>query len=160
VLIPWLMPCDHGGVGFRAMIGLLTMLGLFAVSAVSFASAPTVVLGSRSFAGSQGAGWGTAHPREIFNGGDPSGLVTHIRWSSWGGPSASGRGKNAIFKPQGGYYKQLVTIQLRGTDRGRCTKQGPLAYRKLYVREPSRPGGPVGKWSLWSVSKTLCRFGF
>lgn len=154
------MLCDDGGVGFRVKIGSLAVLALFAVTAVSSASAPTVVLGSRAFAGPRGAGWGTARPSEIFNGGDPSGLVTDIRWSSWGGPSATGRGKNAIFRPQGGYYKQLVTIQLLATDRGRCGTQGPIAYRRLYVREPSRPGGPVGKWGSWSGSKTLCRFGF
>jgi hypothetical protein len=144
----------------KSKLGVLVMLGVFGYAAVSSASTPTVVLGSRAFAGAQGVGWGAAHPSEIFNGGDPSGLVTHIRWSSWGGQTATGRGKNAIFKPQGGYYKQEVTIQLRATDRGRCTKQGPLAYRKLMVREPSRPGGPDGKWTSWSGSKTLCHSGF
>jgi hypothetical protein len=148
------------GVGSNLKLGVVTMVAVFAGAAVGSASSPTVVLGSRAFAGPQGAGWGTPHPSEIFNGGDPSGLVTHIHWSSWGGRTATGRGKNAIFKPQGGYYQQLVTIQLRATDRGRCSQRGPLAYRKLEVREPSRPGGPVGKWGSWSGVKTLCHFGF
>ena len=95
------------------------------------------------------AGWGTPHPSEIFNGGDPSGLVTHIHWSGWGGASASGHGLNAIFRPNGGYYDKLVTIDLRAYDKGRCTSHGPLAYRRLSVREPSRPGGPVGPWQAW-----------
>jgi hypothetical protein len=51
----------------------------------------------------QRAGWGTAKPARIFNGGDPSGLVTHIRWASWGGSTANGHGLNWIFKPGGGY---------------------------------------------------------
>jgi hypothetical protein len=131
-----------------------------ALASVSWAAGQRVVLGSRAFAGPHGAGWGTARPSEIFNGGDPSGLVTHIHWASWGGASALGSGKNAIFKPQGGYYRQLATIQLRATDEGRCTATGPLAYKKLYVRVPSRPGGPLGKWFLWSGAKSLCRSGF
>jgi hypothetical protein len=151
---------DHDRMGISARLCLLTVLGVVVVAPVSSASSPTIVLGSRAFAGSEGRGWGTPHPSEIFNGGDPSGLVTHIHWSSWGGPTATGRGKNAIFEPQGGYYPQLVTIQLRATDRGRCSSASGLAYRKLEVREPSRPGGPDGKWMSWSGSKTLCRFGF
>jgi len=131
-----------------------------AVASLSAAAGQEVVLGSRSFAGPQGAGWGTARPSEIFNGGDPSGLVTRIHWMSWGGSSAVGTGKNAIFKPTGGYYEQLVTIRLRATGKGRCSASGPLAYKKLYVREPSRPGGPLGKWFSWSGSRNICRFGF
>jgi hypothetical protein len=124
------------------------------------ASAPTVVLGSKAYAGHIGAGWGKPHPSKIFNGGDPSGLVTHIHWSGWGGATASGKGLNAIFRPNGGYYGKLVTIDLRAYDKGHCTAHGPLAYRRLSVREPSRPGGPVGPWEAWSGSKSLCRSGF
>jgi hypothetical protein len=119
-----------------------------------------VVLGSTVYAGSIGVGWGNQHPSEIFNGGDPSGLVTHIHWSSWGGRTASGHGLNAIFKPTGGYYSELVTIQLHAYHKGRCTAHGPMAYQRLSVREPSRPGGRVGPWESWSGSTTLCRFGF
>jgi hypothetical protein len=60
-----------------------------------------VALGSAGFA-PNGAGFGTAHPQEIFNGGDPSGLVTKIRWKHWGAGAAVGSGLNAIFKPGGG----------------------------------------------------------
>jgi hypothetical protein len=45
------------------------------------------------------------------------------------------------------------------SDKGHCTANGPLAYRKLYVRAP-RPGGPLGKWGSWSGSRSLCDFGF
>jgi hypothetical protein len=37
-------------------------------------------------------GYGHARPRTIFNGGDPSGLVEHIEWKSWGGARAIGTG--------------------------------------------------------------------
>jgi hypothetical protein len=44
-------------------------------------------------------------PHKLFNGGDPSGLVTHIHWVSWGGKTAIGYGLNPIFKPGGGYNR-------------------------------------------------------
>jgi hypothetical protein len=137
---------------------LIPALLAAAVSAAT-ASTATVVLGSSAFAAPDGAGWGKPHPSEIFNGGDPSGLVTHIQWSSWGGATASGHGLNAIFKPNGGYYGKLVTIELHAYDKGRCTAHGPIAYRRLSVREPARPGGPLGPWESWGGSTTVCRGG-
>jgi hypothetical protein len=118
------------------------------------------VLGSKSFAGPRGVGWGTYRPREIFNGGDPSGMITSITWTGWGNPTATGYGKGWIFKPGGGYYANAVTVELRADTLGHCTAAGPAAYRHLAVAEPSRPGGPLGKWFSWSGAKTLCHFGF
>jgi hypothetical protein len=37
-------------------------------------------------------GYGQARPSTVFNGGDPTGLVTGISWSSWGGATAIGTG--------------------------------------------------------------------
>lgn len=137
---------------------------LFALAAsnagAKAARSPAIVLGSAVYAGSNGAGWGKPHPPELYNGGDPSGLISHIHWSSWGARTASGRGRNAIFRPTGGYYRKLVPIELRAYDRGQCVRHGVLAYQRLSFREPSRPGGPFGRWQSWSGSKTLCRFGF
>ena len=126
---------------------LLASTGLASPRSVS--AARTVVLGSKHHPLPGGYGFGTAQPGAIFNGGDPSGLVTHIHWTSWGQSVATGHGLNAIFMPQGGYYAQLATIQLRAYDVGRCTPLGPLAYRRLSVRVPSRPGGPLGPWVGW-----------
>ena len=42
--------------------------------------------------GISGVGFGQVRPKEIFNGGDPSGMVSHITWKSWGGPQAIGTG--------------------------------------------------------------------
>jgi hypothetical protein len=44
-------------------------------------------------------GFGSVRPPEIFNGGDPTGLVTHIVWKSWGGPEAIGVGTAEYVKP-------------------------------------------------------------
>ena len=40
----------------------------------------------------QGQGLGQVKPGKIFNGGDPSGLVTNVVWSSWGGAQATATG--------------------------------------------------------------------
>jgi hypothetical protein len=112
-----------------------------------------IVLGAQAFA-PNGTGWGTAEPAEIFNGGDPSGLVATIHWRSWGGPTAIGWGRTSIFKPQGGYYRQQVRIELRAGGLGRCG--GQRAYTQLSVRGPSRPGGPLGPWGSWSDAPSLC----
>ena len=112
------------------------------------------LLGSSVFYAPQAKGFGTAHPSTISNGGDPSGIVTRIRWTGWGRPTAIGYGLNSIFKPNGGYYPRLVRIELRAQQLVRC--DGKLVYRQLSVRLPTRPGGPLGKWFLWSGAKSLC----
>src|SRR5271156_2088508 len=63
-------------------------------------TAGAAVLGSQSFE-PNGVGWGKVHPSRIFNGGDPSGLVTHLHWTRWGDSVATGRGLSSIFKPHG-----------------------------------------------------------
>jgi hypothetical protein len=92
--------------------------------------------------------WGVCKPHWFSNGGDESGTVWNIHWNSWGGPVATGHGLNGIFTPQGGYYPPVV-IYLRAFDIGRCSPTWPRAYLHLQVREPSRPGGPLGPWHEW-----------
>ncbi len=118
--------------------------------------AAAVVLGSSAFA-PQGAGFGTAHPGRIFNGGDPSGMVSSIRWTGWGGGVAHGRGLNPIFLPQGGYFAHRARVLLRAHRVGRCGS-GP-AYRELDIRLPQWPGGPLGPWWRWAAAKTICTAG-
>lgn len=142
----------------KAISLLLLVCALSGVLAVTTASgAARVVLGSAAFAGPNGEGWGTAKPTKIFNGGDPSGLVTRIHWTSWGGSSAIGYGLNAIFKPHGGYYSHLAQIELRAHGLSRCSSTGPRAYTQLSFRVPSYPGGPLGGWMSWSGAKNICK---
>ncbi len=61
---------------------------LFGVSSAPAASAPTL---GRAHAPSE-RGFGAVRPRTIYLGGDPTGLVEHISWSSWGRPQALGTG--------------------------------------------------------------------
>ncbi len=61
------------------------------------AAAP--VLGHPAGVFAHGAGFGLVKPARIFNGGDPTGLLTHITWKSWGGPDAVGTGKTDYVGP-------------------------------------------------------------
>ena len=142
---------------------VLALAVLLSVSAAAFATASNtsvvasrhVVLGSKRFAPS-GYGFGRARPKTFFNGGVPSGLVKHIRWKSWGGRSARGRGLTWIYKPHGGYYKKPGRIKLHAFGLGRCSKNGLRAYRHLRVRVVKRPGGHYGRWFNWSGARNIC----
>ena len=112
------------------------------------------VLGSKQFSDPYGAGFGHPEPEIIFNGGDPSGEVSEIHWTSWGGQVAIGYGRNPIFRPQGGYYRKLGRVELRASKLGKCV--GKPAYTRLEIRAPKRPGAKLGQWVLWSGAKTIC----
>jgi hypothetical protein len=136
----------------------LVICALGATLAASSAAAANPVLGAKAFAAPYGKGFGTAEPKEIFNGGDPSGSVRDIKWSGWGNPSAIGYGLNPIFKPHGGYYRKPARAELRATGLGKCGSQA--AYTRLEIRVPKHPGGQLGKWMLWSAAKTICKAPF
>jgi hypothetical protein len=46
-----------------------------------------------------GQGFGQVEPVTIFNGGDPTGLVKHISWQSWGAAKAIGYGQAEYVGP-------------------------------------------------------------
>lgn len=78
----------------------------------------------------EGSGWGEVKPPTIFNGGDPTGLVSHIRWTSWGGPEAVGTGVSDWVGPGESVAtgtQQPVTIV--GFNRGPCG--GVVMYRAV-----------------------------
>ena len=56
------------------------------------APAAVPVLGRPAGIFAQGQGFGQVKPAKIFNGGDPTGLVTGVVWNSWGGPRAIASG--------------------------------------------------------------------
>jgi hypothetical protein len=132
----------------------LTALAL-ALSAWAPSSGSTVVLGRKGQL-PHGIGWGTAHPRTIFNGGDPNGRAWALRWTDWGAPATHARGRTWLFKPDGGYYSKPGAIELRASRIARCTPHGPRAYTRLQAREAVRPGGPLGHWFTWGGWKSLC----
>lgn len=66
-----------------AALLLALSAALLAASAATTAATNSVVLGSPAFPGTGGEGWGTTRPAKLYNGGDPSGLVKEIAWTSW-----------------------------------------------------------------------------
>ena len=142
----------------RRLLPLLATAAVLLGLAVPASASAAVLLGSHSFAGKYGEGWGSAEPGEIFNGGDPSGSVRNIHWRNWGDPTAIGHGLNPIFKPQGGYDRTPARIELRATDIGHC--DGHRAYRRLEVRIPKKPGGKLGPWFSWAGADSLCKPAF
>ncbi len=113
-----------------------------------------VVLGGKVYPGPNGQGFGAPHPSLIYNGGDASGSIAKVHWSSWGAPVAHGRGRHPIFRPGGGYYRRPVVALLKATDLGEC--EGHRAYLRLLIKEPRRPGGPFGPWRSWAGPQTIC----
>ncbi|MGH3275090.1 MAG: hypothetical protein ACRDNZ_12310 [Streptosporangiaceae bacterium] len=78
-------------------------------------SAPsgTPSLGRPAGVFAHGSGFGQVRPAEIFNGGDPTGLVTKVTWKSWGGPTATGTGTSVYVaddQPVADGTQQSVTV--------------------------------------------------
>src|SRR5207248_1052499 len=116
-------PHTHRGSGASSV---LYMTGLLATIALAAGLHGQAVLGKAHLL-RYGIGWGTPHPRVIFNGGDPSGKAFALRWINWDGPFARARGSTWIFTPHGGYYAKPGTIELRAYRLGQCTAGGPRA---------------------------------
>jgi hypothetical protein len=92
-------------------------------------------------------GFGTPRPTVIDNGGDPIGDVGGIRWRKWGSSTATGDGFGFELKPQGGYYKKHVVVELRAKQLGAC--RGRRGYHRLFSRRQRRPHGGFGPWESW-----------
>jgi len=116
-----------------------------------------LVLGAKDFVNS-GIGWGTARPSTVHNGGSPSGMIKNIRWASWGGATAEGRGETFVYDPGGGYAEELAPIRLRAHEIGNCGPSGPPAYRQLSVSRAAYPGDPFEPWERWSGVPDLCKW--
>jgi hypothetical protein len=76
-----------------------------ATTSTTGSSAPTLGLAGAWFAGS---GFGEVEPSTVFLGGDPTGQLTSIHWSSWGGAEATGSGI--------GWYVPPNVITAKGSD--------------------------------------------
>jgi hypothetical protein len=63
------------------------------------ASSPAPTLGQLAGVFAQGQGFGQVEPSTIFNGGDPTGLVTNVVWTSWGGAQATAAGTAEYVAP-------------------------------------------------------------
>jgi hypothetical protein len=88
------------------------------------------VLGQLTGDFAHGQGFGKVRPTTVFNGGDPTGLVTSITWSSWGGSTATGTGTSDYVGPNqtvaGGTQEKVTIVAF---DLGTCG--GKLMYRAV-----------------------------
>ncbi|MFE9600889.1 hypothetical protein [Streptomyces hokutonensis] len=71
-------------------------------------------------------GYGQPHPATIFNGGDPTGLVTRVVWHFWGKPTAEGDGIS-VYAPGVIANGTEESAHVVAFDLGMC--RGTLAYR-------------------------------
>ena len=91
-------------------------------------SSPT--LGVAAPWGASAVGFGQAKPAEISLGGDPTGLVTGITWSSWGGDTATGTGTSTYVGPnQSAAQGVEETATIVASDLGTCG--GSAAYQQV-----------------------------
>lgn len=143
---------------FTAFVALaLLTIGAASAAAATPASGHRPVLGSSKLFQLYGIGWGTVRPKEIYNGGDPNGDVTHITWHHWGSATAQGNGLGNQFEPNGGYYPKPVKVQLRAYHLGHCGPHSRLAYTKLRVRFQTKPGSSHwDHWVPWAGLSTIC----
>jgi hypothetical protein len=75
-------------------------------------------------------GYGKVRPSTVYNGGDETGLVKHIKWSSWGGKTATGTGESVYVAPgQFTYQGTLQGVTIVAFDLGTCG--GHPAYRAV-----------------------------
>jgi hypothetical protein len=142
----------------RVLLAIALLLGVVALHGVAAASVTgegRVVLGKKGLL-PHGIGWGTAHPRLVFNGGDPSGRAFRLRWTGWGSAVAHARGRTWVPRPKGGYYAKPGVILMRAYALGRCRPKGPPAYTRLMIRVAVRPGGRLGAWFRWGGWRSLC----
>ena len=136
---------------------LLLLASVLVLLPAAVASAtPEPALGSPGHLAPTAKGYGKAHPRYVFNGGDPSGEVAQLEWRHWGATTAKGRGVTWLLRPEGGYYARPGKIVLRAEALGTCP-DGTVAYTRLEFRVAHHPGGPVGEhWRLWSGDGDIC----
>jgi hypothetical protein len=116
-------------VAALACLGLAAASGCSAARAAGPASAvPTLGRPAGVFA--HGTGFGQVKPVKIFNGGDPTGLVTHVVWTSWGGARAAATGVSDYVGPgqsvAGGTEETATVVAF---DLGTC--DGKLMYQAV-----------------------------
>ena len=117
--------------------------------------AASVVLGAKTSFEPYGKGWGTAAPRALDDGGDPSGRIWNITWKNWGASAATGGGLTYI-APRSKHGWVKGRIQLKAAHIGRCIPGGPRAYTRLEGRIAPLKTGRFSAWFLWNGRPNLC----
>jgi hypothetical protein len=113
------------------------VMALLSASSALAATTPPPTLGLASIAPG-GSGFGHVRPRTISAGGDPTGMVVNVKWSSWGGARAVGHGKADWVWP--GWCVACGSVELPATvvAFGRTSCRGHFIYSYLEWYFPSR----------------------
>ena len=95
-------------------------------------------------------GYGTVQPVRVFNGGDPTGDIWDITWSSWGGAQATGRGLSYGIPPGATTVaesiKQPATIVAYNL--GTCNGQLMYQAAKWYFPGNGETFDPAGHYNI------------
>jgi hypothetical protein len=84
-------------------------------------------------------GFGEVQPSVVDLGGDPTGLLRHVAWSSWGGPRATGTGISTYVAPgQHTYQGTFQTATVVAFDLGTCA--GQFMYQAVEWYFPQHGG--------------------
>ena len=148
------------GLAALAALTVVVLSVVLVITASRSQAAPTPsrpVLGSPAFMAPYGEGWGTPHPDAVFNGGDPAGSASKLRWRGWGEPAAIARGRTPLLRPEGGYYGRPGKIMFRADHLASCP-DGTYGYTRLHFRISHTPNGPLGhRWRGWTTpSGNVC----
>jgi hypothetical protein len=93
-------------------------------------------------------GYGHVKPSTVDNGGDPTGLVEHVRWIGWGTSHAVGTGTGWV-PPDDGPYNDFrhTTVKVVVSNLGLCRRR--FAYRTLqWIFPTSRKFRRGGRWNI------------
>ena len=102
-------------------------------------------------------GFGRPRPVEISNGGDGTGIVRGITWTSWGKASSYGYSLTDAMSHAGpGHHRYVVVrAEVHAYDLGTC--QGRPAYLRLAVRSAPRPSEALSRrWTPWGQTPFIC----
>ncbi len=85
------------------------------------AATPEPTLGLLTGTFSHGSGFGQVRPKEVYNGGDPTGLVTSITWRGWGQAQAVGTGRSVWVGPNQSVAQGTIeSVRIVAFDLGTC----------------------------------------
>ena len=96
-------------------------------------------------------GYGSVRPAKVFNGGDGTGMIWNITWSSWGGAQATGTGTAGYVGPgQSNAEAQSTSATIVAYDLGTCN--GKLMYQaaKWYFPGKGESFNPAGHYDICS----------
>jgi hypothetical protein len=132
----------------RNTFAVATAVLALAAAAVPSASAdPEPTLGQ--VWGQNQEGYGTVRPAKVFNGGDPTGMIWNISWSSWGGAQATGTG-TANWEPPGAAVADSVSRPATIVAYNLGTCNGQLMYQAVdwYFPTEGQSFNPRGHYNI------------